>query len=406
MKASAAVRGRAPWAGLIATACVAVATWWWLLPGPSAAPAAASTAVLPLMAAGAPPPAVPPAVASAATAAGRPLSALGEAQRKEQLALWQGRLARAQLARDNYLQAARYPHESRPMSEHPDQVHPFEPIAEDRPLRMPGGSVTQGVRLKTTQERVFASGNESNRVTVALQDDAGRPLPLRITRAVQREVTPPGRTASTPDFQMPVSSDSNGVFTMVMQPARQGFSGFAGTVRLELALEYGGQPGFLFFDLVYSPEQAATWLPGVREALEGGSLAFYARAQVLLAGRYVVTARIFDANGKAVALAQFNGEVPAGTADFRLPLFGKLVRDSQPAFPLQLRDVEAFLLKPDTFPDRVMLPRLAGVQHTSKTYPLASFADAEWQSDERARYLAELGKDVAAAEQAIQRLQP
>ena len=77
------------------------------------------------------------------------------------MALWQGRLARAQLARDNYLQAARYPHESRPMDEHPDQVHPFEPIAEDRPLRMPGGSVTQGVRLKTTQERVFASGNES-----------------------------------------------------------------------------------------------------------------------------------------------------------------------------------------------------------------------------------------------------
>ena len=28
-------------------------------------------------------------------------------------------------------------------------------------------------------------------------------------------------------------------------------------MRLELHLEYAGQPGFIFFDLVYSPEQAA-----------------------------------------------------------------------------------------------------------------------------------------------------
>ena len=197
---------------------------------------------------------------------------------------------------------------------------------------------------------------------------------------------------------MPVSSDSNGVFTMVMQPARQGFASFAryGAAGTGTGIQ-ADSPVSCFFDLVYSPEQAATWLPGVREALEGGSLAFYARAQVLLAGRYVVTARIADANGKAIALAQFNAEVAAGTAEFRLPLFGKLVRDSQPAFPLQLRDVEAFLLKPDTFPDRVMLPRLAGVQHTSKVYPLASFADAEWQSDERARYLAELGQGRGSA---------
>ena len=53
-------------------------------------------------------------------------------------------------------------------------MRPFAPITEDRALRMPGGSATQGVHLRTTQDRVFASGNEAVRVTVTLVDDNGR----------------------------------------------------------------------------------------------------------------------------------------------------------------------------------------------------------------------------------------
>ncbi len=342
--------------------------------------------------------------APAASAAGPPLSPLGQAQRREQLTLWQGRLERARTTLDNYRQAAQYPHESRPAEEHPDQLRPFEPIAEDRALRMPGGSVTQGVHLKTTQERVFASGDESSRVTMMLTDDHGRTLPLRVTRAVMQEVTPPGRTAGTVPVPLVVSDDGRGQLSALMHPARQGFGSFAGTVRLELSLDYAGQPGFIYFDLNYSPEQAATWLPGVREVHTAGSLDFFVKAQVLLPGRYVVSGRIDDAQGRPVALALFNGEVRAGTVEFRLPVFGKLLRDKAPPFPLVLRDVEAFLLKPDTFPDRVMLPRRAGAQHTSKSYPLVAFSDAEWSSEERTRYLTELGRDVATAEQQVQAL--
>jgi len=272
-------------------------------------------------------------------------------------------------------------------------------------LRMPGGGATQGVHLKTTQERVFASGHESSRVTLKLEDDAGRTLPLRVTRAVQKEVTPPGRTASTVEFPMPIGNN-DGQLSAVMQPATQGFAAFAGTVRLELMLDYGGQPGFIYFDLTYSPETAATWLPGVREASSAAGIDFYLKAQVLVPGRYVVSARIDDAKGQPLALALLNAEVAAGTAEFRLPVFGKLLRDKQPAFPLQLRDVEAFLLKPDTFPDRVMLPRRTGVLHQSKSYALSSFSDAEWTSEERDRYLNELGKDVAVAEQKLKALGP
>lgn len=372
--------------------------WWW--PAETAAPDA------PAPLAAAPGPRLPgaPAAAASTLPPGAPLSALGLAQRREQLAQWQARLARAQQALAAYGAAAQYPHESRPIEEHPDQVRPFAPIAEDRALRMPGGTAPQGVRLKTTQERVFASGNESSRITVTLQDLEGRTLPLAVRQATIREVTPPGKTASTAPFNAQPSLN-DGTYTWVMQPALQGFAGFAGTVRLELHLEYAGQPGFLYFDLVYSPGSAATWLPGVREAATAASLDFFLKAQVTQAGRYVLSARVDDATGKPFAMALFNAEVAAGTVEFRLPVFGKLIRDKQPAFPLTLRDVEGFLLKPDAFPDRVMLPRLAGTVHTSQVYPLSFFSAAEWQSEERTRYLDELGKDVAEAGRKVQELQ-
>lgn len=410
-------RGRAsgPWMlGLTAVAVLLVSALLWrlqsadahegvqVLAGPAPAPMAASAV---------PPPARPAASAAAAA----PYSALGEAQRREQLAQAQLQLQRAREALAAYQRAARYPHDSRPIDEHPDQVRPFAPIAEDHPLRMPGGgSVAQGVRLQTTQERVFAAGNESNLVTVALVDAEGRKLPLRISRAVMHEVTPPGRTASTAEFAMPINDAGqagdllagDGVFTAVMRPAAQGFGGYAGLLRLELGLEYAGQPGFIYFDLIYSPRIAAEWRPGVRDTLVNGSLHFVLPVEVKLAGRYVVSGRVDDARGQPFALVSFNGEMPAGSTEFHLPVHGRLVHDRNPALPLRLRDVEAFLLLPDTYPDRVMLPRLAGPVHVSQVATLQAFSAAEWTSEERQRYLAELAQDVARAEQKVQQLGP
>lgn len=404
-------------AGLALVAALGLLGWWGLRAEPPAAATAmaAATAAAPgarVALNGLPAAASRPALP--ASASGRPLSALGEADRRAQHAQWQQRLERAQTALTAYERIARYPHESRPADEHADRLRPFDPIAEDRALRMPGGTATQGVHLRTTQERVFAAGAESSRITLTLQDDTGRTLPLRVTRAVLHEVTPPGRTASTPEFAMPVGDTGtagdlvagDGIQTALIHPVAQVFGSYSGLLRLELYLDYAGQPGYLFFDLVYSPEQAARWIPGVRETVVDGSLDFYLKAEVLMPGRYVVSARIDDANGKPLAIAMFNNELAAGTREIRLPVFGKLIRDQKPVFPLQLRDVEAFLLKPDAYPDRVMLPRLIGVQHSSRSYALASFSDAAWQSEERDRYLAELGKDVQEAQRGVEQTGP
>jgi hypothetical protein len=404
-------RQRGHWAWwLIPGLLLIAATVWWTLAD------AQPTATLQQDAQRAIAAAVPPrgaASASPASASGAPFSAAGLQARQAQRELWQQRVARAQATLDAYRQSTRYPHESQPISEHPDQVYPNQPIVEEQALRMTGGKAgADAPRLRTTQERVFVQGNETVRFSVSLQDSAGRTLPLRIVRASAHEVPPPGTASLYPDVAMDFNDEGqsgdaaagDGVFGVALQPAAQGFAGLLGQIRVEVFLQHGQQQGFTYFDIVYTAEPPAVWQAGVREALHDGSLSFDLKAVVRESGRYVVTGRLDDADGKPFALLSFNEEVAAGVQEIRLTLFGKLVRDAKPAFPLTLRDVDAFLLRPDTFPDRKLMPRLAGPVHVSKDYPLASFADTEWTSEERSRYLAELSRDLTEAQARVEQL--
>lgn len=115
-------------------------------------------------------------------------------------------------------------------------------------------------------------------------------------------------------------------------------------------------------------------------------------------GRYVITARVDDDDGKSFALITFNDDLPAGRQEPRLRLFGKLLLDLGPRSPFRLRDIEGFLLKENAFPDRELIPALEGVVHTTRRYVAGNFSDAEWQSEERDRYIKELTKDLVEAQ--------
>jgi hypothetical protein len=358
--------------------------------------------------------AVPPARASAASAPPRvaPYSAAGQPSREAQLALWQRRLERAEQVRDTYAGSTRYPHTSRPADEQADQMYPNEPVVEEHPLREPKGQAAGGVRLRTTQERVFVQGDESVRFSVALVDNEGQMLPLRVLSANAREVTPATVASLYP--VLPVAFNDDGTngdgaagdreFTAVLQPSAQGFAKLAGQIRLEVFLEGRGERGFTYFDIYVTAESPAAWSGRVREVVEGGSLNFYLGATVREPGRYVVTGRIDDADGQPVALLTFNDEVGGGDTEFRLSLFGKLLRDAQPAMPLTLRDVVAFRLREEGHPDRALMPRLNDAVHVSGKHALASFSDAEWSAEERSRYLAELTRDVEEARNKVDQL--
>ena len=326
-----------------------------------------------------------------------------------QLALWVQRTQRAEEVFDNYRNSTKYPFESRPAREHADQMYPNRVVREEGKLTNPGQQPTDGVRIRTSQERVYVAGDETVLFTVSAVDMDGNALPLQVTRAIAHDPPLDGKPSQRNAIKMPFNDDGatgdvsagDGIVSARLSPATQGFAGHAGIIRVELNLKVNEQTGFVFFDIFYTPDPPATWTAvggsGVREALENGSLNFYLKAQVRAPGRYVITGRIDDAKGQPFALVSFNDELSAGPKEIKLNLFGKLLADEAPAFPLTLRDVDGFRLVPDTTPDRALMPRREGRVHVTKTYPSSAFSEAEWDSEERRRYLEEYGRDVASA---------
>ena len=363
-----------------------------------------------------PPAAAPVAVAAVSRANPRPapvpFSAAGATERRAQRALWQQRLARAEEALEAYRETTRYPHDSQPLDPRSDQADPHAPILEERRLAGPGDAA--GPVLETTQERVFVQGGEPVRFSVSLRGADGRRLPLRVLRASAREQTEPGQASLYPEVPLSFNDEGHagdvqagdGVHGAALRPQAEGFAGLSGPIRVEVVLRSEERESRTFFDLLYTDHPPATWRDGVRETMEDGSLVFHLQADVREPGRYVVSGRVVDARGVPFALLRFNEEVATGVQEFRLTLFGRLVRDARPAFPVALRDVTAFLLHDEGLPDRSLMPRRDGIVHVSQDHPLDGFGEAEWSSEERSRYLDELGRDVARARAEVERLGP
>ena len=352
---------------------------------------------------------------TASTMGGAPLSPEGIQARQEKLSQARSRYERAEQVFNSYRDATRYPHESRPIADAPDQVRPFDPVLEDKTMRNERGDPVKGVTLKTGQDRVFLSGQDTVKFTVQATDSNGKVLPLAITRAAAQSIADSkqlvAQRSTVLEFSDAGVSGAGGAddvagdqqFSARLTPQTQGFAGYGGTIRVLVFVRADGKEGVAHFDVIYTEDTPATW-GAVREAQEAGSLNFYVKANIRVAGRYVVSARVDDARGLPFALLSFNDERPAGAQEFKLHLFGALIRDKRPVFPLRLRDMDGFLLIPDKFPDRFMMARRASVIHTSGSYSAESFSPNEWSSEERNRYLAEYGRDLEAARTELERL--
>lgn len=321
----------------------------------------------------------------------------------------------------SYRAGSRYPAGSRPMAEHADQNVPNAPVTETNPLRLEGGGSEATIQVQTSQSRVYLAAGEAAVFSLRAVDAEGRVLPLVVTRALARGITY-GATRAAPQVALAFADDGNGAdpvagdgaFAGVLAPAQTGLAGFDGTVRTEVRFNAGGKSSAVLFDVVHTPELPAVWSGPVREAVENGALAFILKLDVRMPGRYVISGRVDDAAGRPFALLTFNDLLGPGQNDLRLAVFGKLMRDREAALPLTLRDVDGYLLKDHPASgsgngngtDRALLPRLEGKVLTSRAHPLAGFSDAEWQSEERSRYLAEFGKDVALARQQLAAFDP
>jgi hypothetical protein len=280
-------------------------------------------------------------------------------------------------------------------------------------MRLDQGGADPKVLIQTSQTRVYLAASESVAFSIRAVDQDGKVLPLVITGATAQGLNF-GKQRPLAPLAVPFADDGmgadpvagDGAFAATLAPAQTSLAGFAGTIRTLVRFAVGGQNGSVAFDVIHSPEVPAVWTGAPREAVENGSLVYYLKAEVRQPGRYVVSGRIDDAKGKPFALATFNDVLKTGPNEIRLTVFGKLLRDQEAAMPLTLRDVDAYLLKENTDPDRVLMPRLEGKVLTGKPHPLTGFSDSEWSSEERSRHLAEFGKDFKAARSALGSFDP
>ncbi|QDE66772.1 choice-of-anchor X domain-containing protein [Myxococcus xanthus] len=323
-----------------------------------------------------------------------------EAERDARRQLWEQRLARAKQTLESYMKATRYPPESRPASEHPDQMEMAEP-ERTRPLNKDGSDI----QLRLKQDRIFVVGDEVVHFFVGCEDARRMPRPCQVVSASAHEAEHMPGAGVMPAVPLVFSDDGaagdalsgDGTFTGRFQPSKQGFPIYSGTLRVDVQVRSGGEEGTAFFDIMYTPSPPALFTGRVREVLEQGSLQLYLGIQVQKAGRYVVAGRVDDESGMPFAHVSFNEELKRGEQEVKLTIAGNLVLDEVPTFPLKLRDVEGFLLKERGDPDRELMTSLRGYVHTTNDYPPASFSAAEWQSAERRRYLDELNRDVIEA---------
>jgi hypothetical protein len=338
-----------------------------------------------------------PALAATAPGSSPPVAAAPASDEAAQ------RLLAAQTRLSNYRAFALYPPDSRPASEHPDQLSPRAPVVRTLPLAG-GGRANDEVRVQLGQDRRELVGDDSARLWVRCEDSLGKPLPCAVERAVL--TAEPGSPAAA-QAAVPVefSDDGrggderaqDGTQTALIQPATQGFARHQGLLRVQLSLRLGSDQGSPFFDLTYTGSPPARFTGRVRESIAEGSLQLALGVQVSRPGRYFVVGRVDDADGKPVAYLEWNGELSVGEATVPLRVFGKLIHDLRPRWPLLLRDVEGYLFFEDATPDRAHLSRLAGAVHKTATYPLSEFSDREWDSEQKRRYLDEFEKDVAEA---------
>ncbi|MCC6552723.1 MAG: hypothetical protein IT372_06830 [Polyangiaceae bacterium] len=313
----------------------------------------------------------------------------------ERRALWEKRLARAQRTLDSYLESTRYPPESRPIGEHPDLVEPHHVEPSTVPLARKDDRPSD-VRVTLRQDRFFLVGDERATLLVTCETTDG-PVPCELLAATAAvPPTDPG-AGVRPAVPIDFAPAPDGSLRAELHPSTQGFADHHGTIRVSLELRVDGESGGASFDVQYTPTPPASFTGKVRESLQDGSLDLYLEMTIDRPGRYVITARADDAEGKSFAFLTFNEELGAGPREVRLRLFGKLVRDTAARSPFRLRDVEGFLLKENTFPDRELVPTLEGVVHTTKRYRDRDFSDSEWQSEERTRHIQEFTKDVEQA---------
>lgn len=302
------------------------------------------------------------------------------------------RLARARHTLETYKLYARYPPQSRPLSEMPDLQKPHSAQPSTQPMTTKDG-VTKKAIVSLSQDRLYLVGDETAKMQVSCKTTDG-PARCEVLGAMASSVSTGDKPVGIGPVPANFANDDQGGAVGSFTPAKEGFSSYHGGIGIDVKLRIGSEEGTANFQLIYTPSAPARFTGQIREVLENGSLCLYVQMDVSKAGRYVLAGRVDDAEGDGFAYLEFNDLIETGLKEARMCIFGLLVRDQRAKTPFTLRDLEGYLLFEDRNPDRELMSVLEGKVHTTKVYEESAFSDAEWQSEEKTRHLEEFGKDV------------
>src|SRR5262249_31081345 len=132
------------------------------------------------------------------------------------------------------------------------------------------------VKLRLRQEHVFLAGDQTVDFWVRCEDPQGNTLPCEVTSAVVHEaehVESARQLNAVPlvfaDAGGPGDAQAgDGTLSARLQPSRDGFALYEGTLRVELTVQSGPTQGRAFFDVIYTGQAPATFTGAVRESVE------------------------------------------------------------------------------------------------------------------------------------------
>ena len=301
-----------------------------------------------------------------------------------------------------YRNFAKYPPGSRPARENSDQLFPTAPVVRGIPLSR-SGQPSEHILLKLRQDRVVVVGDESIELGIRCEDSQANQLPCAVQSAQGMAIPLDG---GKPTGQRPVSfvkdqaAGRQGELVATLRPIDLKLVDQSWPLRVEVKLQAGSDPveqGSALFDFLFTPDPPAVSTGPVREAVADGSLVLTYGLSVKRAGRYVLHARVDDAAGKPVGYLEWNDLLQVGQQEVKLVLFGKLLLDENPRWPLKVRDFDGFLLKESGDVDREQISPRTGYHHTTQVYSLSAFSNKEWRSEEKTRHEREFEKDVEQA---------
>jgi len=300
----------------------------------------------------------------------------------------------------SYLEATRYPPTSRPLSELQSLKLP------EAPPQVMRGSDAKGKKLeqRERQNMYYAAEGETATVLVDVSVNGKPATGVEQSSATLSKIEGPPRHSGggvanvqfRDDGEAPDEKAHDGTVTAYVPFRKEQLEAFTGELTLEASFKSGETTFGATFGFLYTGHPPARFTGNVRESLEDGSLILYMGIEVERAAAYTARARLYDADGNAIALLIGDAGLEVGTREIRITAFGRLLRDLAVKSPFSLRDAEAYVALPDQTPDRLKVPTWIG-PYVTRRYQPGDFSDKEWTSPEKEKRTEELKRAIEAA---------